>query len=581
MYLLLHPGQRWMTKGVWLGCLLLLSQSVVLAQTPLLSDLPGANRPVQAPAMVQAPDVVPPCTDAVVVDASNPGFVQQPGWADFDWTKVPPPYRYPRPGAFLIGYTGEGYYSLLDVLTDTYRQGPPKYPYPRYSIMPMPFFDIDTFGYLDDPNNTEHDYLDFLKRIHLGDDFLFTTGGEFRFRDSNETNSRLLNTAPHAGNDNTYQLTRGRVYGDFWFQDIFRVYGEFLTATSSTQTLPLLATDKDVADILNLFVELKLMTIEDAGVYARVGRQELLYGSQRLISPLDWANTQRTFQGAKGYWHSENVDIDVFSVQPLVLSPDTLTGTDHNQTFSGGWFTYHRGNDLVFDAYCLNLNNCNPGAATGRYKDVGDFCVTTFGSRFAGAESGFLWDFEGAMQVGAWANQQVAAGMGTGGLGYYFADVPMSPTFWAYYDYASGDHNPGGSNVHGTFLQLFPFNHYYFGCTDLVGRQNIHDLNFQSGIYITPWISLWGGYHVLNLDSAKDALYNSAGAPIRISPTGIAGTNVGDVLNCNLNFHLDKHSDFLISWAHLYAGDFIRETASNPSAARDSDYFWLQYSFRW
>ncbi len=51
------------------------------------------------------------------------------------------------------------------------------------------FFNADNFGYLDDPNNTEHDFFDPLKRIHLGDNWLFTSGGEFRTRYMNEHDS--------------------------------------------------------------------------------------------------------------------------------------------------------------------------------------------------------------------------------------------------------------------------------------------------------------------------------------------------------------------------------------------------------
>jgi hypothetical protein len=40
-----------------------------------------------------------------------------------------------------------------------------------------------------------------------------------------------------------------------------------------------------------------------------VGRQELLYGAQRLISPLDWANTRRTFEGGKLIWQGERVEV--------------------------------------------------------------------------------------------------------------------------------------------------------------------------------------------------------------------------------------------------------------------------------
>ena len=56
----------------------------------------------------------------------------------------------------------------------------------------------------------------------------------------------------------------------------------------------------DRGDILNLFVDVNLLEWDNHPVVARVGRQELLLGSQRLISTLDWANTRRTFEGVAG-----------------------------------------------------------------------------------------------------------------------------------------------------------------------------------------------------------------------------------------------------------------------------------------
>ena len=76
------------------------------------------------------------------------------------------------------------------------------------------------------------------------------------------------------------------------------VYVEYIDAQSYNQNLPPLATDVNHSDILNAFADIKLGELDDHPIYARIGRQELLYGSQRLISPLDWANTRRNFNGA-------------------------------------------------------------------------------------------------------------------------------------------------------------------------------------------------------------------------------------------------------------------------------------------
>src|SRR5260370_31807973 len=87
--------------------------------------------------------------------------------------------------------------------------------------MPPSFFDAD-FRYLDDPKNTQHDFFAPIHRVHLGDNWLFNTGGEFRLQLKNEHNSRLT------GNDNRYDLLRVPPYADLWCGDLFRVYAEFI-----------------------------------------------------------------------------------------------------------------------------------------------------------------------------------------------------------------------------------------------------------------------------------------------------------------------------------------------------------------
>jgi len=60
--------------------------------------------------------------------------------------------------------------------------------------------------------------------------------------------------------------------------------------------LPPLKTDEDNFDFLNAFFDLKIAEIDGKPVYLRAGRQELLFGSERFVTPLEWANTRQTFQ---------------------------------------------------------------------------------------------------------------------------------------------------------------------------------------------------------------------------------------------------------------------------------------------
>ncbi|MCS7160899.1 MAG: alginate export family protein [Gemmatales bacterium] len=485
-----------------------------------------------------------------------------------NWSRVPQARIFPRPGDFPVPPTGPGYYSLHDWLTGNYRTAPPKFPYLRFGLMPPSFFDAD-FRYLDDPNNTDYDWSDFLHRIHIGDNWLFATGGAFWVRYMHEINSRL------SGADNDYTLLRTRVWTDLWYRDLVRVYAEFLDAHSFDPELPPLRIDVNRSDFLNAFVEFKVGDWEDHPIYVRIGRQEMLLGSQRLISTLDWANTRRTFDGIRGYRQGEKWDVDVFWLQPVIPNPSRLDSKDNNQNFFGLWTTYRPRRGTFLDMYYLLLDNTNNVLLQGL--QIAPYHVHTLGSRYAGDwQNRWLWDVEAAVQFGERGSQDILAGMVTTGVGYTRADWLWTPTFWVYYDFASGDRTPN-SGDYNTFNQLFPFGHYYMGWIDLVGRQNIHDFNMHLFLYPAKWITVWIQYHRFWLVSPKDALYGVAGLPSRTDLTGSAGNDVGHELDLIFNFHLSNHSDILLGWSKLYAGDFIKATGPGQSP----ELFYFMYTFRW
>jgi hypothetical protein len=550
--------------------------------TALRQPAPDADAPsVQGPPTPALPSSAPlgggttgsaPDTDAPSVQgppSSGAGGQRDPSMAPW-WARVPNVQPFPPPGNTIIPPTGPGYYSLGDVLFNNYRQAPPQYPYPRFGIMMFSFYNAD-WRYLDNLDNRTTDYFDFLKRIRfLNDNFMFTTGGEFRYRSNEEHDSRL------SGKNNVYDLTRTRIYGDLWFRDIARLYVEGINAQSFNQDLPPAPVDQYNPNFLNLFADLKVGTFKEQPIYFRAGRQELLYGSQRLISPLDWANTRRTFQGVKMFWQNAKWSADAFCVQPVVPSANSFASVNYEQLFTGLWGSYRPQKGEVIDLYYLNLDDVSH-IYSGQFGQKGAMNLSTVGSRWYGNKNNWLWDTEAMLQFGSYSNQGILAHSYTMGGGYNFGKLPFNPSLWVYYDNASGDPDPGNNSVHRTFNQLFPFGHYYMGMTDLVGRQNINDIHTEISFFPTKWITCWAQYHVLRLDSPKDALYNSAGVVERVDPTGKSGSDVGEVFTGIINFTLDYHQNVFVQYSHLYAGDYLRKTGAPGSP----DLLWLMYNYRW
>ena len=517
----------------------------------------------------------PPGSGDITVTCDNPGF---------DWTKNPKVATLGKFGFFPIAPTGPGYYSLLDLATGNYREAPPKFGYPRIGIMAQGFFDTD-WRYVDDPNY-DPDILERLHRIHLGDNWLFATGGEFRYRWSNEVHSRLT-----AKND-VYDLTRTRVFADLWYKDTFRIYAEFMSAQSFNQGLPNgiapLISDRDYATFENLFIDLKFFQ-DSYGVpyYVRVGRQEVYLGSQRLASALDWSNTRRTFDGVRVFRHGEKFDIDAFFVQLVVPRPHPIAHSDHQQDFAGLFTEYRPTKSQAIDLYAFYLDNddifnfAKKVPAPFGQLPTAPYEVTTLGGRYAGnleCHKNVLFDFEDMIQFGHsdFTKGSIIAGSTSNGLGYNFCQMPMNPTFWAYYDYATGSRNPLSGQM-STFNQLYPFGHYYFGWLDYVARSNNEDLNFHLYLYPTKWVTFNAQFHCFWLASATDALYSAGGAIQRFDPTGKSGRNVGRELDLIVNFHLTPRQDLIVAYGHLWDGRFLKSTGPGTFA----DTTWLMYTVRW
>lgn len=431
------------------------------------------------------------------------------------------------------------------------------------------FYDND-FSYLDNPDNTQFYLGDAFKQMTPCDCWVVDVGGEYRLRGQNENNLRGSNFSDQ---DDDFLLQRTRVFANARYSDWFRFYGEAIDATSGGENLPPRTIEENRFDALNLFVDGLLFDDGEGKLWGRVGRQELLYGDQRLVSPLDWANTRRTFDGAKIFYRGKDWDVDGFWTRPVPFGQHV--DNDHNfdhpnldQEFLGLYSSYKGRKNHVYDFYYLRLADYG----------VADLDANTFGARWKGKHDCWLFDAEGGYQFGEFGAERQSAGFATAGLGREWLQSSGKPMLWVYYDWASGDADPG-DGVHGTFNQLFPLGHKYFGFCDLVARQNIHDLNAQLTSRPTDKLSLLLWWHLFYLAQARDALYNANGTPIRIDPTGASGTYVGQEIDFTAQYNFNPRMDLLVGYSHFFAGTFVKNT-NPPGVSGDVDFVYTQFSFR-
>jgi hypothetical protein len=355
--------------------------------------------------------------------------------------------------------------------------------------------------------------------------------------------------------DESLLLTRVLAHVDLHFGERVRLFVEGKAAGSTDQhvfddTRPL---DVDWLDLQNGFLEVKSETLR-----FRLGRQELAFARQRLVSPLDWANARRTFDGAtlecmRGDWHTTG-----FATRPVRVRPDDWNDHVPREAFYG----IHATRRATSESARLDLY------AYGIEEEDGDGRFFTLGGRAADAigDTPFDYDLEVAGQLGT---DSFRAAMVASQLGWWLSEHSLSPRFFVGFDWASGGDD-------GVFDQLFPLGHAYFGAIDAIGRQNL--LAASAGVTFRPLAAVSAElvFNQFWLDDPGSGLFEASGRQTR-SGVGASRHRVGAEIDLVARWQIDTHTALFAGYGHFFTGPFIEETGSE--GATDFAYLALQYTF--
>ena len=426
------------------------------------------------------------------------------------------------------------------------------------------FYDND-FSYLNDPDYNGHCFGDCWKQMpvdNCGQHGTLDVGGQMRLRYHHEVGMGQDVSGPgmlrFENTEHDILLSRFRLYGNWQASDDTRVYveGIFAEVTDDNGTYLPRPIDINCGDFLNAFVDCNL----DESHTLRVGRQELLYGAERLISPLDWANTRRTFEGIKLMYAEDDWKVDGFFTHYVPVRPFALDEADYEQPFYGVYGTYAGWENKTLDLYYIGYDNNHNDDPI-----VSDFSLNTVGSRLFATEGDWMYEAEGGYQFGRQSGlqQDQSAGFATAGIGHKYPKHRWTPTVWVYYDYASGNF-PGGD--FNRFNQLFPLAHKYFGFIDAVQRSNIEAPNVLMTMSPTKKFEfqIWYWYFLAN--SASDIVPSIGGTPAE----SLSRTHFGDELDLLSKYKVGPRTNVLIGYSHFWRGDKIL-------APRDADFFYTQW----
>jgi len=415
-------------------------------------------------------------------------------------------------------------------------------------------------------DSDDKNFFDPIKYIPLSEDgnSRMSFGGQLRFRLEGWNNFNF-----NRDFNDTYLLTRIRLHTDIQTGKYFRWFAEMKSAFSTDRDLPggRRTLDVDELALQQAFVDIMLPVGESGKLTLRPGRQMLLHGKQRLISPLDWSNTMRTWQGFQGFLDINQWKISGFWTQFVPVKKYEHNEADADEPFGGLYATGKPGSaGIGLDGYWLY-----------RKRKLLDDERHTVGGRIFGAiaNNRLDYDFEAAYQTGDVDDNDVRAFMVGSQFGYRFTETKFKPRVYVGFDYGSGDKDPDDSKVE-TFDQTYPLGHLYLGYIDIVGRQNI--ITPSIGFTFSPLKKLTCEATGLFFWRARedDALYNAGSGVVR---PGAPGTSleVGQEIDILLKYAHNIHTVLLLGYSHFFPGDFISETG--PDDPIDFLYTSMQFTF--
>ncbi len=431
-------------------------------------------------------------------------------------------------------------------------------------------FEEDWQGLGSSEGLASRDFFDPIKYVPIGSagESWLGFGGELRARAQAHDDFRL--GAGGAETDDVFGLFRMRLHGDLHLGPHLRVFAEIKSALASDRDLPggRSPGNTDEFALQNGFVALRGPW---AGGQAalRLGRQELRFGRERLVSAFDWSNVRRTFDGASAIWRRDDLQVHAFFALPVRVASYARNDHESGRLFYG---VDVRGR--------LGAARLEAYAYGHRREDVvlaGAFGTEqrgTLGARLRSRIPGTPLDgeLEVAGQFGSLGGADLRTFMVASELGWWMRELPLSPRLHLGFDAASGD-DGAGSDV-GTFDPLFPNGNRYFGVVDLVGRRNLLAASVGASLRVAPRLRLRVEGFYFWRARRGDAWYDAAGNVLRPAAAGRSRALGGEV-DVTLHFQLDPHTDMALGYGHFLPGSFARQ--SGPSDAAKLLYAWVRF----
>ena len=445
--------------------------------------------------------------------------------------------------------------------------GPPPNP-ARPPLAPVDQADAD-YRFLGDPANRT-DFWDTLKYVPLnrtGSSYL-TFGFEAR-AEYEYFHNQMWGGGPQ--DTDGYFLGRLIPAVGLSLQPHVRIFAAFqYEKESGNPAGPRPGIDEDEGDFHEAFVDLSTGLDDPRSVTVRLGQQELVYGTGRLVDNNEGVNVKSSFYGGRIILRRDDLRLDVFGTLPTELNTGTFDDRPNPQ--QAFWGAYGTGPLRLIDAggqadlYYLGIDTLNATYQQGSGREVRHSIGARLFNRPPGAPlaPGFDYNLELVYQLGTFGQNGINAWTVASETGFTLS-LPWAPRVALRADVASGGRHPNGGELN-TFNPLFPRGAYFGPKLTMFGPFNLFDVHPILMFSPLPNVSCDLDTVWFWRQSLDDGIY-LIGGPLLRRGTRKDARYIGNQINFELRWALDLHTTIAINLAGFLTGAFLRDTGPSDDVA--------------
>lgn len=432
---------------------------------------------------------------------------------------------------------------------------------------------ISPLRYNDDFNYLKNDSLkngfEAIKYLKLGNLSYISLGGELREQLQYFENINFGDVPPNYLDRKTFQLWhRFLVHSNLEFNENYRVFIQLNNTLRFLNKNPIVKEiDENQLSLHQAFAEIK-----QSNFIFRLGRQELLYGNNRLISVREGPNTRLSFDAVIIKYFDKLNSIDFIYSSPVISNQYVFDDQHFKETLMGIYGTFiPQKKKIGLDYYAINFQS-----KLRQYNfESGYENRQTFGVRSFSKFKNLNFEFEASYQTGKFNDLRIEAYNLFADVNYAFLEKEKLK-IGVSYNRASGDKN-------NTDNKLNTYNLLYakpaFGQAIPIGSTNLVSIFPYVKTNPLPNLSLLGQVFFIARESSFDGIYSPGMVQNRPKPNQLfisKEKTLGTFYVFESNYNMSKNLAFAFDASFFKAGKFIKSTGQG----KDITYLSFKSTFK-